>query len=256
MTRDRPVLSPLNVTVCLLALVTVAAVIFLTSPPPGMTPSGARPWSEGSWLKALTDALALNFALPTPLGFEIKDLAAGVMAAANLPSNEVFDPAAGRAITPLAGANLRCTITNTAIPGANITLQKALGGTGRVVASDQFALSIKGSSTPVSVNTTGTGTAITSAANTVTATPGTAYTLDEAMATGSGSSLSAYTRSVTCSNTGPTSVFRSSGSTYPRAWISAYAHAARVSAITPRGLTPTRTCGWLRVAAASRTAYV
>ena len=132
--------------------------------------------------------------------------AAGVMAAASLPSNEVFDPAAGRAITPLAGANLRCTITNTAIPGANITLQKALGGTGRVVASDQFALSIKGSGTPVSVNTTGTGTAITSAANTVTATPGTAYTLDEAMATGSGSSLSAYTRSVTCSNTGPTSV--------------------------------------------------
>ena len=132
--------------------------------------------------------------------------AAGVMAAASLPSNEVFDPAAGRAITPLAGANLRCTITNTAIPGANITLQKALGGTGRVVASDQFALSIKGSGTPVSINTTGTGTAITSAANTVTATPGTAYTLDEAMATGSGSSLPAYTRSVTCSNTGPTSV--------------------------------------------------
>ena len=31
--------------------------------------------------------------------------------------------------------------------------------------------------------------------------------------------------------------------------------AARVSAITPRGLTPTRTCGWSRVAAASRTAY-
>ena len=108
-------------------------------------------------------------------------------------------------VTPAVGDSISCTITNTPKP-PTLTLQKALGGTGRVVASDQFALSIKGSGTPVSVNTTGTGTAITSAANTVTATPGTAYTLDEAMATGSGSSLSAYTRSVTCSNTGPTSV--------------------------------------------------
>jgi trimeric autotransporter adhesin len=37
----------------------------------------------------------------------------GVMPAASLPTNEAFDPALGRAITPPNGATLRCTITNT-----------------------------------------------------------------------------------------------------------------------------------------------
>ena len=37
----------------------------------------------------------------------------GVMPAASLPTNEAFDPALGRAITPPNGAKLRCTITNT-----------------------------------------------------------------------------------------------------------------------------------------------
>ncbi|QFZ83586.1 DUF11 domain-containing protein [Variovorax paradoxus] len=131
--------------------------------------------------------------------------AAGVMPAASLPTNEAFNPATGRAITPLAGANLRCVITNTA--GAGLSLQKALGGSGRVAASDQFALSATGTGAPAAVNTTGAGTAVTSPAYTFQATPGSAYVLNEAMAAGSASALANYTQSVTCTNAGgPTDV--------------------------------------------------
>ena len=131
--------------------------------------------------------------------------AAGVMPAASLPTNEAFIPATGRAITPLAGANLRCVITNSA--GATLSLQKALGGSGRVAASDQFALSATGTGAPAAVNTTGAVTAVTSPAYTFQATPGSAYVLNEAMAAGSASALANYTQSVTCSNAGgPTDV--------------------------------------------------
>ncbi|MDA7417544.1 hypothetical protein PGB34_14340 [Xenophilus arseniciresistens] len=132
--------------------------------------------------------------------------AAGVMPASSLPTNEVFDPVAGRVIIPLSGANLRCVLTNTSTLGPSITLQKALGGAGRIAANDQFTLSATGTGAPAAVTTAGTGTAVTSPAYTFTATAGTAYTLNEAMAAGSTSALANYTQSVTCSNTGPTDV--------------------------------------------------
>ncbi|MDA7417543.1 hypothetical protein PGB34_14335 [Xenophilus arseniciresistens] len=130
---------------------------------------------------------------------------AGLTPAASLPTNEAFDPAAGRAITPVAGANLRCTITNT--PKApTLSLQKALGGTGRIAAADQFALSGTGTGAPAAKNTTGTAAAITSTPYSFTATAGTAYTLNEAMAAGSASTLAQYSQVVACTNTGPTNV--------------------------------------------------
>ncbi|WP_167481236.1 beta strand repeat-containing protein [Acidovorax cavernicola] len=132
--------------------------------------------------------------------------AAGVMPASSLPTNENFDPSVGRLIIPLSGANLSCVLTNTSTVGPSITLQKALGGPGRVAASDQFALSATGTGAPATVNTTGMGTAVTSPAYTFTATPGSAYVLNEAMAAGSASVLANYSQSVTCTNTGPTNV--------------------------------------------------
>lgn len=88
-----------------------------------------------------------------------------------------------------------------------ITLQKALGGTGRVAANDQFTLSASGAGAPAAVNTTGAGTAVSSPAYSFQATPGSAYVLNEAMAAGSTSTLAKYTQSVTCSNVGgPTNV--------------------------------------------------
>lgn len=98
-----------------------------------------------------------------------------------------------------------CTFANTRNT-ASISLQKVLGGTGRVAAADQFSLSATGTGAPAAVTTTGAAAAVTSAPYTFTATPGAAYTLDESMAAGSASTLSQYTQGVACTNTGPTSV--------------------------------------------------
>ncbi|MDZ4358452.1 MAG: hypothetical protein U1B84_18880, partial [Variovorax sp.] len=153
----------------------------------------------------LTEAAASGANLANYTGRLTCTDAAGVMPAASLPTNEAFNPTTGRAVTPLAGANLRCVITNTA--GASLSLQKALGGSGRRAASDQFALSATGTGAPAAVNTTGAGTAVTSPTYTFQATPGSAYVLNEAMAAGSASALANYTQSVTCSNAGgPTDV--------------------------------------------------
>jgi hypothetical protein len=96
-------------------------------------------------------------------------------------------------------ADIACTVTHTA-QAPSIRLQKALGGTGRVAAADQFSLNATGTGAPAAVITTGTGTAITSAAMSFTATAGSTYSLNEAMAAGSTSPLSRYVRTVTCSN--------------------------------------------------------
>lgn len=62
--------------------------------------------------------------------------AAGVMPAGSLPTNERFDPATGRAIRPPLGADLRCTLTNTA-NAAQITGRVFLDtGTGGGSAND------------------------------------------------------------------------------------------------------------------------
>ncbi|AIY42887.1 Chitinase [Collimonas arenae] len=106
-------------------------------------------------------------------------------------------------VTPVAGDNISCTITNTP-KSPVLTLKKALGGTGRIVAADQFALSGTGSGAPAAINTTGSGASITSPAYSFTATAGTAYTLNEAMAAGSSSVLSQYSQSVACTNVGGT----------------------------------------------------
>ena len=98
------------------------------------------------------------------------------------------------------------TDTDTVVPRPVLTLQKAIGSPGRVASGDQFALSGTGTGAPAAVNTTGTGTAVTSAAYSFTATAGTAYTLNEAMASGSTSVLARYSQTVACSNNGPTVV--------------------------------------------------
>jgi uncharacterized repeat protein (TIGR01451 family) len=112
-------------------------------------------------------------------------------------------------VTPTFGDAIVCTVTNS--PAApTIRLQKALGGTGRINNNDQFSLTATGTGAPAAVTTTGSAAAITSlplgGTSGFTATAGTAYTLDESMASGSVSSLAQYSRTVSCTNTGPTSV--------------------------------------------------
>ncbi|THF85030.1 DUF11 domain-containing protein [Deinococcus sp. KSM4-11] len=91
--------------------------------------------------------------------------------------------------------NNSATDTDTVTP-ATLSLQKALASGGRVANTDQFTLSIGGTS----VTTTGTGSSVTSAAFTLNpATVGTAYTLSE---TASGTTtLANYTSTYACTNT-------------------------------------------------------
>ena len=107
-------------------------------------------------------------------------------------------------VTPVAGDAIVCSVTNTA-NAPTLSLQKALG-TNRIAAADQFALSVTGTGAPAVVTTTGAGSAITSGANSITATAGTTYTLTEVMAAGSTSALTQYNQAVSCTNTGPTVV--------------------------------------------------
>ncbi len=71
-------LTPLNVVMIFVVIATCFAVCFLNSPPPERTPDGAVPWADGSVLKALTDALAFDFSIPTPLGVGVKNLVFGI----------------------------------------------------------------------------------------------------------------------------------------------------------------------------------
>lgn len=98
-----------------------------------------------------------------------------------------------------AAAQITCTITNTATT-PRITFQKALALTGRISPTDQFRLSATGTGAPGAVTTTGSGTAVTSAAMAFNATAGASYTLNETMAPGSASALTSYIRTVVCTN--------------------------------------------------------
>ncbi len=102
-------------------------------------------------------------------------------------------------VTPHNGDVIACTITN--IPKVpTLSLQKSLGGAGRIAAADQFSLTATGAGAPAAVTTTGAGTAVTSSAQSFVATAGSAYTLTEAMAAGSTSTLLQYTQGVVCTN--------------------------------------------------------
>lgn len=106
------------------------------------------------------------------------------------------------------GDSVLCTFTETPFP--HLTLQKALAGTGRQFASDQFVMKIDQAATTVATTTTtGTGTTVTSGATPqYQATAATAYKFYE---TGAGAtSLAQYTAAMACTN-----AFTSSATTLP-----------------------------------------
>ncbi len=99
----------------------------------------------------------------------------------------------------LPAAQITCTFTNAGV-APKISLQKALAASGRLAAADQFKLTATGAGAPAAANTTGAGAAITSAPISFTATANTAYSLTEAMATGSASLITGYAQIVVCTN--------------------------------------------------------
>ncbi|HEY0660913.1 MAG TPA: OmpA family protein [Lysobacter sp.] len=96
------------------------------------------------------------------------------------------------------------TISEDPDPLPRIQLTKALSAN-RLAVSDQFVLRITGINGQ-QITTTGAGSAVGNGTITVgPATAGSAYTLSEVMAGGSASPLSAYTSSISCTNTTPNS---------------------------------------------------
>ncbi|WGL50372.1 SpaA isopeptide-forming pilin-related protein [Nocardioides sp. BP30] len=121
-----------------------------------------------------------------------------------LPQGQAF--LGSTSITPVAGADITCTVTNSAVP-PTIRLVKALDGS-RIADTDEFTVAIHtGSGSGPIVNstssstTTGTGNTVTSGTGTTgtyTATAGTTYYLDEAAA---GTTTAAtYGRRITCTD--------------------------------------------------------
>ncbi|MDP9141508.1 MAG: hypothetical protein M3O62_12045 [Pseudomonadota bacterium] len=96
------------------------------------------------------------------------------------------------------------TIAEAIDPLPSIQLNKALASV-RLSLNDQFALAIQGTN-GVSGTTTGSGASLGNSSILVTsAAVGSTYILQEVMAAGSTSALSAYSPSITCTNTSPTS---------------------------------------------------
>jgi len=110
----------------------------------------------------------------------------------DLANRRATIPSSSLALT----ADITCTFTNT--KQAVLRLQKALPG-GRLVGTDQFALTIAGTGGPVTTTTTGSTTAPTEIATLNPATIGSAYTLSEAGA--AGGSLTDYNTTYSCTNT-------------------------------------------------------
>jgi trimeric autotransporter adhesin len=121
-----------------------------------------------------------------------------------LPSSAVYSTTTGLAITPVSGANIACTITNT-VKAPTIGVLKLLGAN-RSADTDQFTVAVRtgGASGPVvsstgNSTTTGSGSTVTANTGTTgsfTATAGTAYTLTE---TASGTTnFAQYTSTISC----------------------------------------------------------
>lgn len=130
-----------------------------------------------------------------------------------------FGTVAGSAITiqpanVLPAAQITCVFTN-AGKAPTISLQAALTGSGRLNAADQFSLTAVGTGAPGAKTTTGAGAAITSTAQSFTGTAAAAYTLDEAMKAGSSSSITAYLKTVVCTNANPVGTSVSGLTTVP-----------------------------------------
>ena len=117
-----------------------------------------------------------------------------------LPSGAVFDPAVGATVTPVAGAAISCTITNT--PKApTVQVTKVLGGA-RINNADQFVVPIidQVGGYVAQTTTTGTGSAVGNAVVSHTGQIGARYMIGELMAAGSVSQQSQYNYALTCTN--------------------------------------------------------
>lgn len=116
-----------------------------------------------------------------------------VVAQAIVPASAMFDPSLPASSSGCTGSIQPST--------PSITLNKLIGN-GRNNAADQFTVKISTGGTTVGQSTTsGTGIGQQATTGAKAVVTGTTYTLNDAMASGSSSSLSAYTTSIACTAT-------------------------------------------------------
>jgi hypothetical protein len=123
-----------------------------------------------------------------------------------LPSAAAYNPAVGVSITPVAGAQISCTITN-ATKAPTIEVIVTINNLGRISRRDQFTAQITRSGTVVSnalgATTQGTGRfdVIPGTTGIFVASSGLSYGITEVMAAGSAAALGDYNYVVSCTNT-------------------------------------------------------
>ena len=117
----------------------------------------------------------------------------GALSCTNTASGGTSIPVTpGVAFAPQLGDVISCTLTNT--PKAVITLNKALGGSGRIGSTDQFGVVIFDQNGAIAgtANTTGSGSTVVGGSVTVAANIGTKYMVGESMLSGSTSNVEQY----------------------------------------------------------------
>ncbi|KRA17473.1 DUF11 domain-containing protein [Lysobacter sp. Root604] len=115
-----------------------------------------------------------------------------------------YDVSTGAVLLPansvIPASPVTCTYTNSR---PRVRLQKQLPN-GRIAPADQFSLSVAGTETAIAAtrtaSTTGSGSTANGTADFANADTATNYTLSEAMAAGSASTIGAYTTSYSCTN--------------------------------------------------------
>ena len=125
----------------------------------------------------------------------------GALSCTNTASGGTSIPVTpGVAFAPQLGDVISCTLTNT--PKAVITLNKALGGSGRIGSTDQFGVVIFDQNGAIAgtANTTGSGSTVVGGSVTVAANIGTKYMVGESMLSGSTSNVEQYAYPVSCTN--------------------------------------------------------
>lgn len=113
-----------------------------------------------------------------------------------IPGGQMFDPG-----TASSSNGCNASITG---PGT-ITLNKAIGASGRVAAADQFTVAVALDSTgavAASATTSGTGTGQQATTGATIVGVGTTYRLTDAMATGSTNTIASYIPTIACTRNG------------------------------------------------------
>lgn len=114
-----------------------------------------------------------------------------------VPSTQLAHPGQATSSTGCTG-----TITNTANQ-AWLTVNKLVGTSGRIAAADQFTISVTTGVTKLSsASTSGSGTGQAASTGAFTISTLTTYVLGDVMAAGSGSAITLYNRTISCTRNG------------------------------------------------------